>query len=78
MSNGAPPRPRAQQWQGLTFEQVIPRIADDVDELERAWSERLARMESNLRRISAACIAILTLLVGSLILLAVQLGGSGK
>jgi hypothetical protein len=76
VSNGAPARPRADQWRGLSFEQVIPLVADDVDELERVWSDRLARMESNLRRISAACIGILTLLVGSLILLVVQLGGA--
>lgn len=75
MSNGAPARPRAEQWRGLSIEQVIPLIADDIDEQERVWSDRLARMESNLRRISAACIGILTLLVGSLILLVVQLGG---
>lgn len=75
MSN-AVPRPRAEQWRGLSFEQVVPLIADDLDELERTVDARLARMESNLRRISGACIAILTLLVGSLILLVVQLGGS--
>lgn len=74
MSNGADARKRTDRSAEFSEGQRIWLLERDFDEREVHIDERLRRMENTLRRISAACIGILTFLVGSLILLVVQLG----
>lgn len=74
MSSGSDARRRTDRGAEFSEAQRIWLLERDFDEREVVIDERLRKMENTLRRISAACIAILTFLVGSLILLVVQLG----
>jgi hypothetical protein len=85
MSNGADARARTDRGLEFTDTQRIWLMERDLDEAEKRWERkfdeadkrwgvRLDTMQLTLRRISSACIGLGTMLIGSLILLVVQLG----
>lgn len=65
--------PRRQRWAGFDLKQVSDLIGDDMD----AFEHRMDMIDARLGKIMAVCLAILTTLVGSLILLALNLATGG-